>query len=96
MPVLLLPQLPPWPIPYIYAAVPMFVQDVQDAERRKETDTSVDENYALKVLTDYITSVGIFTALVRKWLPEYKGYECKEAEAGKLTLAFWDIDDAVR
>lgn len=72
------------------------MQDVQDAERQKDTDASVDEHYALQVLTDYITSVGIFSDLVRKWLPEYKGYECKEAESGKLTLAFWDVDDAIR
>lgn len=50
----------------------------------------------MQVLTDYLTSVDIFSQLVRKWLPKYNGYECKEPEAGKLTLAFWDVDEAIK
>lgn len=33
-------------------------------------------------------SVGKYTSLARKLLRRYNGYECKEPEPGKFTLAF--------
>jgi hypothetical protein len=33
-------------------------------------------------------SVTLYTNLARKLLHKYHGYECKEPEPGKLTLAF--------
>jgi hypothetical protein len=34
------------------------------------------------------TAVSLFGAMVRSLLHKYRGYECKEPEAGKFTLAF--------
>jgi hypothetical protein len=33
-------------------------------------------------------AVGVYAALARKLLHKYNGYECKEPEPGKFTIAF--------
>lgn len=38
----------------------------------------------------------MFVSCLRRLLHKYNGYECKEPEPGKFTLAFWRLDDAVR
>ncbi|GMH40090.1 hypothetical protein BSKO_07994 [Bryopsis sp. KO-2023] len=70
---------------------------MEDAERSKEGSLDGAEcRDRMDILADYITSVQAFANLVRRRLLQYRGYECKEPEAGKLTLAFWDIDNAIR
>ena len=43
---------------------------------------------ACRVLTAYNVALGRATKLMRQLLRQCGGYECKEPEAGKLTLAF--------
>ena len=42
----------------------------------------------LATLTAFNVAVGKVSRTVRHLLPEYGGYECKEPEPGKFTLAF--------
>lgn len=41
-------------------------------------------------------AIRMYVALVRRLLRVYQGYECKEPEAGKFTLTFKDLDQAIR
>jgi hypothetical protein len=41
-----------------------------------------------KHIEAYHLAVGLYVTLLRNLLPAYGGYECKEPEPGKLTLAF--------
>jgi hypothetical protein len=42
------------------------------------------------------SGVNMFVSCLRRLLHKYNGYECKEPEPGKFTLAFRRLDDAVR
>ena len=42
----------------------------------------------VRTLTAFNVGVAKCSRLVRQLLPEYGGYECKEPEPGKFTLAF--------
>ena len=46
------------------------------------------EEQVLEAITAYQLAVGLYGALARSLLPAYGGYECKEPEPGKFTLAF--------
>lgn len=64
-------------------------------DRPKEVSTAEvtvaekpDDAAALKTLAAYSAGVARAVKVVRSMLPVYNGYECKETEAGRLTLAF--------
>ena len=40
------------------------------------------------IIEAYNVALGRYVRLVRDTLPLYSGYECKEPEPGKFTLAF--------
>ena len=46
-------------------------------------------------LSVYYQSVSVFSTIVRKRLKSYNGYECKEPEMGKFTLAFAELKNAI-
>lgn len=46
-----------------------------------------DEEF-VRTMTSFNAAVGKVSRLVRLLLPAYDGYECKEPEPGKFTLAF--------
>ena len=48
----------------------------------------MSEEEIVRVLTAFSIGVAKFSRLVRQLLPHYDGYECKEPEPGKFTLAF--------
>lgn len=58
--------------------------EVRDAE---QASSPVSDDTILRVITDFNVGVGKYTKLVRRLLPKYAGYECKEPE-GKFTLSF--------
>lgn len=60
-------------------------QEVKDAE---QASSPVSDDTILKVITAFNVGVGKYTKLVRRLLPAYGGYECKEPESGKFTLSF--------
>jgi len=44
------------------------------------------------IIEAYNVALGRYVRLVRDTLPLYSGYECKEPEPGKFTIAFpWDF-----
>ena len=59
--------------------------EVRDAE---QASSPVSDDTILRVITDFNVGVGKYTRLVRRLLPKYAGYECKEPESGKFTLSF--------
>ena len=48
-----------------------------------------------RVLTAYNVALGKASKLMRQLLRRHHGYECKEPEPGKLTLAFRHLEDAL-
>lgn len=48
-----------------------------------------------ETLTAYYQSICLFGSVVRKRLCKYNGYECKEPEAGKFTLVFHTLKEAI-
>lgn len=48
----------------------------------------ISDEDIVRVLTAFNVAVGKVSRLVRELLHEYDGYECKEPEPGKFTLAF--------
>ncbi len=60
-------------------------REVRDAE---QASSPVSDDTILRVITAFIVGVGKYTKLVRRLLPKYAGYECKEPESGKFTLSF--------
>lgn len=48
----------------------------------------MSDDTILRVITAFNVGVGKYTKLVRRLLPKYAGYECKEPESGKFTLSF--------
>ncbi|KAF6259953.1 hypothetical protein COO60DRAFT_1700595 [Scenedesmus sp. NREL 46B-D3] len=53
-----------------------------------------DEDITLTIQAFQI-SVSMYTTTARKLLRKYDGYECKEPEPGKFTLAFKELEDAI-
>lgn len=60
-------------------------REVRDAE---QASSPVSDDTILRVITAFNVGVGKYTKLVRRLLPKYSGYECKEPESGKFTLSF--------
>ncbi|KAK9786282.1 hypothetical protein WJX73_000303 [Symbiochloris irregularis] len=50
----------------------------------------------VRTLTAFNMGVAKVSRLVRRLLPKFRGYECKEPEPGKFTLAFRFLQDAIR
>ena len=48
----------------------------------------MSDDTILRVITAFNVGVGKYSKLVRRLLPLYRGYECKEPESGKFTLSF--------
>lgn len=59
--------------------------EVKDAE---QASSPVSDDTILRIITAFNVGVGKYTKLVRRLLPKYAGYECKEPESGKFTLSF--------
>ena len=59
--------------------------EVQNAEQGVP---SVSAGDLIRGLTAFNIANGKVSGLVRQLLPDFKGYECKEPEPGKFTLAF--------
>ncbi|CAD7695706.1 unnamed protein product, partial [Ostreobium quekettii] len=68
--------------------------DVGHAEKSGKTE-GVSNDHVRKVLTAYHEGVSMYCDLVRRCLKLYDGYECKEPESGKFTLAFRQLDKAI-
>lgn len=49
---------------------------------------SVSAGDLIRGLTAFNIASGKVSSLVRQLLPDFRGYECKEPEPGKFTLAF--------
>ena len=49
---------------------------------------SVADELVISTITEYNLAVAMVSRAVRLLLPAYDGYECKEPEAAKFTLAF--------
>lgn len=58
---------------------------MRDAE---QASSPVSDDTILRVITAFNVGVGKYSKLVRRLLPLYRGYECKEPESGKFTLSF--------
>lgn len=75
---------------YLKTSKPKEVATVEDS-----ADTLADDLVS-DTLTDYNLSLMMIGRCVRALLPVYDGYECKEPEMGKFTLAFRSLEAAVR
>ncbi len=53
------------------------------AESAQEVDAEM-----VDIIEAYNVALGRYVRLVRDTLPLYSGYECKEPEPGKFTIAF--------
>jgi hypothetical protein len=56
--------------------------------RRAEQASDMSEEETISLLTDYQIAVHKYAKVLRQLLHRYNGYECKEPEPGKFTLAF--------
>ncbi|KAG2432508.1 hypothetical protein HXX76_008853 [Chlamydomonas incerta] len=63
--------------------------------RAEATAGDLGEEQVLEAITAYQLAVGQYGALARSLLPSYGGYECKEPEPGKFTMAFGCLTDAI-
>ncbi len=52
---------------------------------------SVADELVISTITEYNLAVAMISRAVRQLLPAYDGYECKEPEAAKFTLAFRQV-----
>lgn len=59
-----------------------------DVARAEASAAGLGEDQVLSSITAYQLAVGQYAALARSLLPAYGGYECKEPEPGKFTMAF--------
>jgi class 3 adenylate cyclase len=66
--------------------------EVREAEQAAQ---EVSDETILRVVTAYSIAVSRAVRAARDVLPAHGGYECKEPEPGKLTLAFASLADAV-
>ncbi len=58
-------------------------------------EEGLDDDTILHVLTAYLKGIGIVEDTLRTLLHTYSGYECKEPEPGKFTLAFSSLEHAL-
>lgn len=79
------------PVAFVYVKISK-PAEVQEAEQVRP---AVSDDTILRVLTAYNVALGRATKLMRQLLRQCGGYECKEPEAGKLTLAFRHLEDAI-
>ncbi|KAG2454070.1 hypothetical protein HYH02_001110 [Chlamydomonas schloesseri] len=63
--------------------------------RAEASAGDLGEEQVLEAITAYQLAVGQYGALARSLLPSYGGYECKEPEPGKFTMAFGCLTDAI-
>ena len=72
------------------SSLPQLLQvDKPDEVYEKEhADSPVSDDDIINTITAYNVAVGKYSKLLRKLLPRFGGYECKEPESGKFTLAF--------
>eukprot|EP00210_Caulerpa_lentillifera_P004367 g4165.t1 len=68
---------------------------VRKYEERREI-RGVPESEIQALIAAYYESLTLFVAIVRHRLKTHGGYECKEPEMGKFTLAFHDLVSAIR
>ena len=54
----------------------------------EKSSSAATDDEVLATLTAYNLAVGKVSRTVRYLLPQHQGYECKEPEPGKFTLAF--------
>lgn len=64
-------------------------------EAEQGTPTMMSDNHVIDTLTAHGLALGRAVAAARSLLSDYSGYECKEPEPGKLTLAFRKLEDAL-
>ncbi|PSC75196.1 Helicase sen1 [Micractinium conductrix] len=79
------------PVAFVYAKVSK-PAEVLEAEQVRP---AVSDDTIIRVLTAYNVAVSKATKLMRTLLRQHGGYECKEPEPGKMTLAFKCLEDAV-
>ncbi|KAG2499572.1 hypothetical protein HYH03_002517 [Edaphochlamys debaryana] len=63
--------------------------------RAEQSGGELGDEQVLELITAYQLAVGMYAALARSLLPAYGGYECKEPEPGKFTMAFGCLTDAI-
>lgn len=68
---------------------------VRKYEERREIQ-NIPESEIQALIAAYYESLTLFVAIVRHRLKKHGGYECKEPEMGKFTLAFHDLSSAIR
>lgn len=66
---------------HVQAAKPALVVAAESSAESVEGDI-------IETMEAYNLALGRYTHLVRSMLPSFDGYECKEPEPGKFTLAF--------
>ncbi|KAL4419982.1 hypothetical protein ABPG75_007080 [Micractinium tetrahymenae] len=79
------------PVAFVYVKVSK-PAEVLDAEQVKP---AVSDDTIIRVLTAFNMAVSKATKLMRQLLRQHRGYECKEPEPGKMTLAFRHLEDAI-
>ncbi|KAK9829405.1 hypothetical protein WJX72_005653 [[Myrmecia] bisecta] len=78
-------------IVFIKVAKPSEVRDAETSNSPGVSDEAV-----FNTITAYNVAVATASKVVRRLLAKYDGYECKEPEPGKFTLAFRPLEQAVR
>lgn len=75
---------------WLCTAVTCAVQVAKPAavSRAEASPGDLGEEQVLEAITAFQLAVGQYSALARSLLPAYTGYECKEPEPGKFTMAF--------
>ena len=56
--------------------------------RAEQAAGTIGDGQVLATMAAYAAGVGAVNRVVRALLPAFDGYECKEPEPGKFTLAF--------
>lgn len=68
--------------PYLQVSKPAAVS------RAEQAAGTIGDDQVLANIVAYAAGVSAVNRVVRQLLPDYDGYECKEPEPGKFTLAF--------
>ena len=72
----------------IKPALLLQVDKPDEVYEKEHADSPVSDDDIINTITAYNVAVGKYSKLLRKLLPRFGGYECKEPESGKFTLAF--------
>jgi hypothetical protein len=78
----------PWRYNHSILSSPWQTSKPKDVAIVEDTADSLSEDLVSDTLTDYNLGLMMIGRTVRALLPAYHGYECKEPELGKFTLAF--------